>query len=1204
MRKLLFLLWALSALPALGQNVRYDAPYPSVSSQFQTPFLVANVPPNSPTISVCHSPANAVPCTNYVTVYNSVGGACPNGAQDTPQPQPSACQSTGDAQGNIGFWAPPGTYDYTVCIAGTASCFGPYTVTLSFGTSSTIPSTNVAPTLTVLNVFGQPSISYGSVTIGSIGQGQAKLVITSPGPGPVTFNSFTFSGSSEFSIVQNTCTTGLPTAGTCTLLVNFTPTVTGAVTGTLTISETGASNSPQSIPLSGAGVAAPPPITVSSVAISPTTASLAVGSSQIFQLTCTNSDGSITTNCPGSFTVSGSGGSSSPTVAGHSAPGYGHLSCSLNPTAGDTLVIWAYATYSSATLTFSISDTEGNTFTLPSSGVVTNSNGSSGVGLYYAVAKSTGADTINLAAGVGVTLSAVAPMCVDLTGTPNAPLDNASGRAAGSSTASMTTASLTLSGTNDLCIGFFEDPSVGPGSFTLGSGWTPGFTAGYTDTGFVAGLELQAGLSSSSTATATDLSATEDWIAYQGCFLGSAGGASVASVAPAMDGTSGTVTGLAAGSSTLNAAPVFNVNNAVAPVVTGSSASAIATFPNGSVQLQGDRNVVFVSWAAATGTVSTVTDLAGNSYSAACTAVTGNSLFQQIWISAPIVAYTNNQITVTPTSSESNLSVRVSEWSGIPTGSQVDVCGGTTGSSATASKSITTINATDLVLAGVFSPSGPVANAVSPYTTRTVDTQGNITSSAVVYSAGSTTASAVVNSSNPWNVAMVSLDTPATSATITVTQSNAAYTLSAPPPVTWSPYGQNATSITTKPLPSDVLSHCWGNSGNCSTGDAIAQALFSAAGSDNLMMAVQIPFAPGSGASSFSADEGVPIYYSTATNPWYQTGTSCNYTTPGLNAVFHAPSGAYIGGAAADKYFSVYDQSLGIIVEFYAYFGGANNTISSLPSSSCAGTGPSSCAVTIPGVSACSVERVGIDKDWGWFGSLVTIPGLGTIGQSTINAVGFASNAGVLRQNELAAGNIAHALLGNVTCDNSGTQPFPGTHADATHALNPGVCPSPDTATTPASGMLFFLDYPPSQLATIKAAVPLWQYGVISAVTHYGIYATATGGTFGGIWVGTGGYESQTAYNFSSVTDSYLATLCAQGGWVAGTCPGGGPYNPLGYAFQNVPLLTGPNCPSVACDISKHMHLADECVAAGLTGLQAGSALLKDSAGNLVTPCN
>lgn len=138
MKKLSLFLLLLAAIPVAAQNSRYDAPFPSVSSTTSTPYLVANVPPKAPILAVCNSPANAVPCTNYATTYTSAGAACANGAQDTPQPQPSACQSTGDAQGNIGFWAPSGTYDYTVCITGTVSCFGPYTVTLGGASSAGI----------------------------------------------------------------------------------------------------------------------------------------------------------------------------------------------------------------------------------------------------------------------------------------------------------------------------------------------------------------------------------------------------------------------------------------------------------------------------------------------------------------------------------------------------------------------------------------------------------------------------------------------------------------------------------------------------------------------------------------------------------------------------------------------------------------------------------------------------------------------------------------------------------------------------------------------------------------------------------------------------------------------------------------------------------------------------------------------------------
>jgi hypothetical protein len=129
MRKLIVLLTLV--LPLSAQNVRFSTSFPSISTQSGTPFLVANVPPNSPIINWCNAPAilnGSGMCVNFATTFNSVGAACPNGSQDTPDPQPSVCQTTGDAQGNIGVFAPAGTYDYTVQVG--SNVFGPYRVTL------------------------------------------------------------------------------------------------------------------------------------------------------------------------------------------------------------------------------------------------------------------------------------------------------------------------------------------------------------------------------------------------------------------------------------------------------------------------------------------------------------------------------------------------------------------------------------------------------------------------------------------------------------------------------------------------------------------------------------------------------------------------------------------------------------------------------------------------------------------------------------------------------------------------------------------------------------------------------------------------------------------------------------------------------------------------------------------------------------------
>lgn len=136
MKKILLLL-LLFTLSASAQNVRYDASVPSISSVTAIPFLIANTGTGGTTLAtlaVCHSPATgqtpATGCTNYVTTYTYNSVACPNSAQDTPngQTQPTTCQSTGDTRGDIGFWAPPGTYDYTIVVSG--AMYGPYTVTL------------------------------------------------------------------------------------------------------------------------------------------------------------------------------------------------------------------------------------------------------------------------------------------------------------------------------------------------------------------------------------------------------------------------------------------------------------------------------------------------------------------------------------------------------------------------------------------------------------------------------------------------------------------------------------------------------------------------------------------------------------------------------------------------------------------------------------------------------------------------------------------------------------------------------------------------------------------------------------------------------------------------------------------------------------------------------------------------------------------
>ncbi len=113
------------------------------------------------------------------------------------------------------------------------------------------------------------SLTWGSVSVGSAG-GQKTATLTNTGSASITIRSIAITGTNaaDFSIFSKTCGTSLAAAASCTAKIIFKPTTTGTRTAKLTFTDT-ASNSPQTVALSGAGTS----VTVS---LSPT--SLAFGS--------------------------------------------------------------------------------------------------------------------------------------------------------------------------------------------------------------------------------------------------------------------------------------------------------------------------------------------------------------------------------------------------------------------------------------------------------------------------------------------------------------------------------------------------------------------------------------------------------------------------------------------------------------------------------------------------------------------------------------------------------------------------------------------------------------------------------------------------------------------------------------------------------------------------------------------------------------
>lgn len=149
-----------------------------------------------------------------------------------------------------------------------------------------IPSDPVAVTVgaspTTTATLSPGSLSFASTTVGSASAPQS-VTLTDNGPDSLTVSSVTISG--DYS-QTNRCGT-LANGASCTLTVTFNPTAAGTRTGTLTVADN-ASNSPQTISLSGTGASAG-----GSVALSPASidfGNVAVGGYSNWQsLTLTNS---------------------------------------------------------------------------------------------------------------------------------------------------------------------------------------------------------------------------------------------------------------------------------------------------------------------------------------------------------------------------------------------------------------------------------------------------------------------------------------------------------------------------------------------------------------------------------------------------------------------------------------------------------------------------------------------------------------------------------------------------------------------------------------------------------------------------------------------------------------------------------------------------------------------------------------------------
>ena len=123
---------------------------------------------------------------------------------------------------------------------------------LAVGTGSGVNILLQNSTTTTMTLTLTPAaLNFGNQAVEAVSAAKT-VTVTNTGTAPLAM--YGFSTGFEFGLATTTCGVTLAPKAKCTVTVNFEPLALGAVTGTLFIDDS-ATNSPQTVPLSGTGVA-------------------------------------------------------------------------------------------------------------------------------------------------------------------------------------------------------------------------------------------------------------------------------------------------------------------------------------------------------------------------------------------------------------------------------------------------------------------------------------------------------------------------------------------------------------------------------------------------------------------------------------------------------------------------------------------------------------------------------------------------------------------------------------------------------------------------------------------------------------------------------------------------------------------------------------------------------------------------------------
>jgi beta-glucanase (GH16 family) len=180
------------------------------------------------------------------------------------------------------------------------------------GSPQTISLTGTAIAGVPQAILSASSLSFGSQNVGTSSLTQ-NVQLSNPGTGTLTGISVTVGGANASSFgLSSACGPTLTPGTSCAMAITFTPAVAGSLAGSITIADN-AAGSPQTVALSGTGVAVPPSFSASFVPATLTVKSGQSGDAELSIVSSGGFAGSISLLC-GSLPIAVSCTLSAPTV--------------------------------------------------------------------------------------------------------------------------------------------------------------------------------------------------------------------------------------------------------------------------------------------------------------------------------------------------------------------------------------------------------------------------------------------------------------------------------------------------------------------------------------------------------------------------------------------------------------------------------------------------------------------------------------------------------------------------------------------------------------------------------------------------------------------------------------------------------------------------------------------------------------------------